>query len=65
MKSRINSTASTSTDLYSNSKLNWSRCPQSTYLSSILTDAATLVIHRLSQEILNFSMYMLGCKIAL
>ncbi len=23
------------------------------------------MIHRLSQEILNFSMYMLGCKVAL
>ena len=34
-------------------------------MSSILTEAATSVIHRLSQEILNFSMYMLGCKAAL
>ena len=34
-------------------------------MSSILTEAATSVIHRLSQEILNFSMYMLGCKVAL
>ena len=33
--------------------------------SSLLTEAATSVIHRLSQEILNFSMYMLGCKVAL
>ena len=39
--------------------------PQSTYLSSIFSEAATSVIHRLSQEILNFSMYMLGCKAAL
>ena len=30
-----------------------------------MTDATTSVIHRLSQEILNFSMYMLGCKVAL
>ena len=35
-----------------NSQVNCSRCPQSTYLSSILTDAVTSVIHRLSHEIL-------------
>ena len=29
------------------------------------SEAATSVIHSLSQEILNFSMYMLGCKVAL
>jgi hypothetical protein len=28
-------------------------------------EAATSVIHSLSQEIFNFSMYMLGCKVAL
>jgi hypothetical protein len=28
-------------------------------------EAATSVIHSLSREILNFSMYMLGCKVAL
>jgi hypothetical protein len=30
-----------------------------------LTDATTSVIYSLSQEILNFSMYMLGYKVAL
>ena len=30
-----------------------------------MTEAATSVIHRLSQEILNFCMQMLGCKVAL
>ncbi len=29
------------------------------------SEAPTSVIHSLSQEILNFSMYMLGCKVAL
>ena len=28
-------------------------------------EAATSVVHSLSQEILNFSMYMLGCTVAL
>ena len=31
----------------------------------ILAEAATLVIHRLSLDIFNFSMHMLGCKVAL
>ena len=30
-----------------------------------MTEAATSVIHKLSQEILNFCMQMLGCKVAL
>ena len=29
------------------------------------SEATTSVIHSLSHEILNFSMYMLGCKVAL
>ena len=35
------------------------------YLSSILSEAATSVILWLSQEIFNFSMHILGCKVAL
>ena len=41
------------------------RPQRSVYLSSVLIEAATLVIHMLSQEILNLSTYMLGCKVAL
>ena len=39
--------------------------PSEHYVIKNFSEAATSVIHSLSQEILNFSMYMLGCKVAL
>jgi hypothetical protein len=38
--------------------------PSEHVVINFFSEAATLVIHSLTQEILNFSMYMLGCKAA-
>jgi hypothetical protein len=39
--------------------------PSEHVVTKYFSEAATSVIHSLSHEILNFSMYMLGCKVAL
>ena len=57
--------SSTSTDLYSNSLRNRSRCLRARSCQLWSRGGVTSVIQRLSQKILNFLLYMLGCKVAL